>query len=145
MSDDTDRGGFRDVRSIAVTTDDVVTALEAVHRGSKPAVLRVTPPFAGRMRARLHVEGAEGGYDDERTPVHIAPERLVEGAPPYPDPDRTEDELRAAGEEYSPETHRERHVEAVEAWRAAVRESVVDCVELEVDGGVHRLEVKTLG
>ncbi|WP_311173190.1 hypothetical protein [Halobellus ordinarius] len=64
----------RRIRALAVTTEDVVDAFEASVRGGRELVLRVTPPFSGRMRARLHavdvVESAahsgataEGGRD----------------------------------------------------------------------------------
>ncbi|MFB6251790.1 MAG: hypothetical protein ABEI27_08930 [Halobellus sp.] len=53
------------IRSLAVTTTDVVDALEARVRRQRRIVLRVTPPFSGRMRARLHdagvVEDADAG------------------------------------------------------------------------------------
>ena len=50
------------VRSLAVHADDVVQALETNARadGEVEAILRVTPPFSGRMRARLHLAGREG-------------------------------------------------------------------------------------
>ncbi|USZ67714.1 hypothetical protein NGM10_13385 [Halorussus salilacus] len=134
----------RVVRSVAVTTADVVAAYEARERSSRPAVLRVTPPFSGRMRARLHV--ADG--DVETDAIHIDPATLVaEGeVPAYPSPDDTEDELRADPDApFSVERHRERHVEAVEAWREAVAEGVVDRVELPTDEGTHAVEVKRLG
>jgi hypothetical protein len=132
------------IRSIAVAGDDLVAALEANLRGDRDAVLRVTPPFAGRMRARLHVAGGEATYGDVR-PLHVDPEALIESdAPAYPDVDRTADELRADGE-YSVEKHREHHVEAVTRWRAAVREHAVDRVELDAGDGTHAVEVKLLG
>ncbi|GAA0258711.1 hypothetical protein [Halobaculum roseum] len=57
QSDDSDPAV---IRQLAVTADDVLAALEARDRGRREAVLRITPPFSGRMRARLHVAGAEG-------------------------------------------------------------------------------------
>ncbi|MEF8819256.1 MAG: hypothetical protein V5A31_05235 [Haloferacaceae archaeon] len=131
------------VRSVAVTRDDVVRALELRERGGPRAVLRVTPPFAGRMRARLHVEGREGEYDDP-APLHVAPERLVRGPPPFPTVDEAEDALRAAGE-YSLDRQRERHERAVEGWRRAVGERIVDETAVETAVGTHRVDVKTLG
>lgn len=59
-------GDPRDVRVLVVTVEDVVSALAANERRDAGAVLRVTPPYRARMRARLHREGAEGGYDDPR-------------------------------------------------------------------------------
>jgi len=133
----------RDVRSLAVTTDDVVAAYEASRRSDRPTVLRVTPPFSGRMRARLHVPDGT-----ETDAIHLDPVRLVDEGriPDYPTPDDTEDELRADPEaEFSVERHRERHVEAVENWRAAVADAVVESIELRTDGGSHAVAVKPLG
>ncbi|MFB6107211.1 MAG: hypothetical protein ABEJ82_00010 [Haloplanus sp.] len=128
-----------DVRAVAVTTEDVVAALETNRRTSRRTVLRVTPPFSGRMRARLHRPDG-----DEGAAIRLDPERLVEEVPAYPDPDETADELRAA-DAYDPETHRERHVEAVRAWRESVREAVVDAVDVATPDGPHRIEVSWLG
>lgn len=140
---DRDPDDPRRIRSVAVTTEDVVTALEANVRSDAGAVLRVTPPFNARERARLHRAGGEGGYGGER-PVHLDPRALVADPPPYPSPDETEDELRAAGE-YTPDRHRERHVEAVAAWREAVADSLVDECALSAPDGSHAVEVKALG
>lgn len=135
----------RRIRSIAVTTEDVVTALEANVRRDVEAVLRVTPPFNPRERARLHRADGDSGYvGEEGQPLHVEPSSLLSDPPPYPSPDDTEDELRAAGE-YTPERHRERHVEAVESWRRAVAETVVDELVLSTSGGDHAVEVKALG
>ena len=141
------------IRSVAVTVDDVVTALEARQRADKPAVLRVTPPFAGRMRARIHVVGGEGTYDDDARPLHIDPERFVDDAvPSVPLVDETEDDLRDRGD-YSVERHRAFHEEAVDAWRRAVVEGLVDEVAVDIDDrhgdgegdSTHRVEVRYLG
>ena len=127
------------IRSIAVTADDVVTALEATRRSDRRTVLRITPPFSGRMRARLHRPTG----DDENA-VHVEAAALVSDPPPYPDPDETADRLRAAGE-YTTERHHDRHAAAVQEWRVAVREDVVDAVTLPTEAGPHRDEVKRLG
>lgn len=131
------------VRSVAVTRDDVVRALELRERGGPRAVLRVNPPFSGRMRARLHVEGREGEYD-EPAPFHLPPERLVRDPPPFPAADEAEDALRAAGE-YSLERQRERHERAVEGWRRTVGARLVDEVTVETPSGPHGVAVKALG
>lgn len=138
-----------DIASIAVHADDVVTALEARLRSGRPAVLRITPPFTGRMRARIHVEGGErrdyeGTPDGDGRPIHLDPRRLIEDPPSYPEVDETEDALGSQGE-HTPETLREHHVAAVEAWREAVRASFVERVELETPTGPHDIEVKILG
>jgi hypothetical protein len=131
------------VRRIVVHIDDVATALEANARRDEGAVLRVTPPFSGRMRARLHIAGKEADYDDPE-PIHVDPVSLVPDAPPFPDPDDTADDLRAAGE-YSVERHRDEHAAAVAAWRESVHESVVDRATVETPAGPHEVEVATLG
>ena len=132
------------IRSLAVTVDDVVTALEAHQRADKPAVLRVTPPFAGRMRARLHLVGGEGRYDDGAVPLHIHPAAFVTDVSSVPLVDETEDELRRR-DEYSVERHREFHEEAVDAWREAVRDGLVDQLVIETTSASHTVDVKYLG
>ncbi|WP_224335789.1 hypothetical protein [Haloprofundus halobius] len=142
-SDETSASPVR-IRSIAVTADDVVAAVEARRRERAPAVLRVTPPFAGRMRARLHLAGSEGSYDGPAEPIHLDPERLVGDVPPFPTPDDSEDRLRKSGA-YSVEAHRDEHVRAVEAWRETVRDAIVGTVAIETDDGEHEIAVKRLG
>lgn len=119
------------VQSLAVSAEDLLAAIEADARGGPPTVLRVTPPFSGRMRARLHV--VKDGTDEET--VHVPPQLFVDDPPPYPTPDETADELRSTeGLEYSVEGHREYHEQQVTAWRDAVLDSVVDTVELPDTG-----------
>lgn len=144
----------RAIRSVAVTAGDVVTAYEARQRSPRQPVLRVTPPFSGRMRARLHdpgpaVSGKEfdADLDSATGAVHVPPGRLLaeDAIPSYPAPDGTEDALREDPDaEFSVETHRERHVEAVEAWRAAVADAIRETAELRLADGSHRVEVKAL-
>ena len=154
------------LRSIAVHRDDVATALEATLRSDREVVLRVTPPFSGRMRARLHSLGPasgsgpasesgseseptaehEGGTESESTaepsPLHVDPQSLVADAPPYPEVDQT----AADHPDTDVDTRRERHTEAVEAWRTAVRGSVVDTVSIEAgDGESIDVDVTALG
>lgn len=134
-----------DIRVLAVTADDVVTAIEANERRGVGAVLRVTPPFSGRMRARLHREGGEHDYDDP-TPIHIPADRFVDTVPPFPSPDDTEDEIRSERRTmYSRERHRDRHATAVEAWRTRVRESILASVSIPTPGGAHEVRVAALG
>lgn len=149
-------GDPRALRAIAVHADDVLTALEARERGRRRTVLRVTPPLSGRKRARIHVAGG-GGEDpqpaDDSEPavvpepvraLHVPPRAFVEGVPPFPAVDDTEDELRAAGE-YSRERHRERHAEAVAEWRRTAADALVDHVTVATDGGDHEVRVAYLG
>lgn len=133
------------IRSIAVTVDDVVAALEANERRNAGAILRVTPPFSGRMRARIHREGTEGDYGTPE-PIHIQPEEFVETVPPFPNPDDTEDKLRADPKvEYSRSEHRKRHEAAVEEWRETVRERIRDRATIETPDGPHEVRVSVLG
>jgi hypothetical protein len=134
-----------DIRSIAVTAEDVVTAAETNRTSDRTAVIRVTPPFSGRMRARLHVRL----HDDpqEAGAIHIPPTDLfAEGAPEYPRPAATEDDLRSDPDlEYSVERHREYHERAVEEWRVAAADAIADSVTLSVGEGTHEVTVHVLG
>jgi hypothetical protein len=131
------------IRSIAVTTADVVAALETRLTGDKPAVLRVTPPFSGRMRARLHLDQVP--TTDDPAPLHLPPQSLVANPPAYPEPDETERRLRSDPDRrYSVERHRELHTEAVQRWREQVPGSIRDRVSLETDSGPHEVAVSTL-
>lgn len=132
------------VRSIAVTVEDVVTALEMNCTSEKQAVLRVTPPFSGRMRARLHVDATS--YTAETEPIHIPPERLVENPPAYPRPADTEDALRNDPDEgYTVERHHEWHTNAVAEWRESVSETITGHVTVTVDETSQTVSVTTLG
>ena len=105
---------------LVVRADDVVAAVEARDRGRRDAVLRVTPPFAARMRARLHVEGAEGEYDGVE-PVHVRPRAfLADGVPRYPG-------------------------RGAERWRSAVRDALEKRVVLDLDAGSRTVAVSYLG
>ncbi|QHS17615.1 hypothetical protein [Halopenitus persicus] len=145
------------IRVIVVHADDVVTALEARERGGRRTVLRVTPPFSGRMRARLHdaAATASGPATNDRDSgafsagaVHVDPRSLVVDPPPYPDPDETEDRLRDRGA-YDVETHRERHAAAVADWRDAVRDRIAETVAIEITAEArsrtHEVRVSALG
>jgi hypothetical protein len=134
-----------DIRSIAVTAEDVVTATETNRTTERTAVLRVTPPFSGRMRARLHVRQ----HDDVAEPaaIHVPPAALLDpDVPDYPRPAATEDELREAPDrEYTVERHREYHETAVAEWRDTVREAIADTATLEADGTTYDVTVHVLG
>ena len=129
----------QDIHSIAVTVEDVVTALEANLRVDRRAVLRITPPFAGRMRARLHVDGGEGAYDGDIQPIHIDPENLVSDVPAYPTADETaepDDDLDA---------RRRRHTDGVSEWRETVRNRLTETVTVPHNGESLALRVLQLG
>jgi len=135
-----------EIRSIAVTPDDVVAAFEANRQRDADAVLRVTPPFSGRMRARLH--RGPPADDGSPTPLRIVPERLLEAdvVADYPHPDDTADDLRDDPDEsYSRERHREYHEAAVERWRERAREHLASTVTVETDDGATEIRVVALG
>lgn len=150
-----DGGGPDRIRSIAVHREDVASALEATLRSDREVVLRVTPPFSGRMRARLHAvdagasdppgwkaaSGEDGRDGDASAPIHVDPRDLVAEVPPYPEVDET----AAAHPDADLETRRRLHEEAVESWRERVRDSVVGSIELAVDGDSRAVDVTALG
>ncbi|MFW5917971.1 MAG: hypothetical protein ACOCR0_00665 [Haloferacaceae archaeon] len=107
----------RQIRSLAVHRDDVVTALEARERGRKPAVLRVVPPFSGRLRARLHVADTA----PSRGEIHVQPSTFVADPPSYPHVDETADGLRE-DDSSDVERHRKVHWRAVPRWRETISE-----------------------
>jgi hypothetical protein len=127
------------VRSLAVHPDDVVTAVESRREG-RATVLRATPPYHARMRARLHVRGP----DDPPAVVVEPTDLLDDDAPAYPTPDETEERVRERGE-YTPEAHRAAHVEAVAEWRERVRGHLVVCAVVETPAGAHEVAIRTLG
>lgn len=133
-----------DIRSIAVTAEDVVTATETNRTTDRTAVLRVTPPFSGRMRARLHVPQPDDSSED--VAIHILPDTLVDPeTPDYPRPAATEDELRADPDvEYTVERHREYHAAVVQQWRDRVADTIRDRVTLDTPAGEHSVTVKVL-
>lgn len=130
------------LRSLAVSADDLLAALEADARDGPRTVLRVTPPYSGRMRARLHVVHDES--DDAET-LHLPPRAFIDdGAPPYPTPDETADELRDRPDEtYSVDRHHDYHKEQVEQWRADLFDHVAERVT--VPGTEHDVAVSLLG
>jgi len=134
------------VSTIVVSAEDVVSAVEATNRGGRETVLRITPPFSGRMRARIHVPVDEG-YDEDPAPVHVDPEALLDdAAPPLPTPATTEDELRADPEEtYSRERHHDYHAERVAEWRERLTAHVADTADLPTPTGPHEVSVAVLG
>lgn len=129
------------LRSLAISADDLVAAVEATKEGTE-TVLRVTPPYSGRMRARLHVVQPDDPADET---LHLRPSSLLTAdAPPYPTADETADELRAADDEtYTVERHRERHERRVAEWRESLPQYVADSVTPETVG--HEVSVSLLG
>lgn len=120
-----------DIRSIAVHADDVVRAYESNQRAGKAFVLRLTPPFHGKMRARLH----DGRVRNTDRTITIEPVDLLDQSaiPPYPTVAESEDALRADPDEtFSTARHRAYHVERIRRWRSAARAAIVDAIAIDV-------------
>lgn len=130
------------VETVVVSATDLVTALEASHRSrGAETVLRMTPPFSGRMRARLHVVRDEAAADP--SPVRLRAESLVEDdCPAPPEPDAVEDELRADDAvDYTVERHRDRYRSALREWRRSVPDYAVDEAAIPAVGGTVTVSV----
>ncbi|RQH01437.1 hypothetical protein [Natrarchaeobius oligotrophus] len=127
------------IRSLAITAEDAVDAYAYGRENPGTAVLRITPPFHGRMRARLHVcrtdDAAATGA------IHVPPGDVI-------DDDVLEAYPTLEGEFDSGPTDtervRKRHAEAVGEWRSRAREAIVDRVTLETVDGDHVVEVNRL-
>ena len=126
------------IRALAVSSEDVVNAFVYTRENPGTAVLRVTPPFHGRMRARLHVYQLEDAR--ETGAIHVEPAQLLasEVVDSFPALEETE----AALEADDPETVRKAHAESLEDWRDRATDAIVEAVDLE---GERRVEVKHLG
>ena len=135
------------IRSIALSPDDAVNAYAYSRENPGEAVLRMTPPFHGRMRARIHVYRVD---DTELTgAVHLSPADVIadDVVAAYPD---LESKLADADTDAdaNPDAAgriRERHADAVADWQDRARDAIVDAVALETDDGLHRVAVKPLG
>ncbi|ELY82345.1 hypothetical protein [Natrinema gari] len=130
------------IRSVALSPEDVVDAYVYGRENPGEAVLRVTPPFHGRMRARLHVYRVD---DAELTgAVHFSPATVItdDVLAAYPD---LESALAATDEPAADDRLRERHADAVAEWRTRARDAIVESIALETDDGTHRVDLKTLG
>ncbi|EMA35659.1 hypothetical protein [Halobiforma nitratireducens] len=129
------------IRSLAVSPEDAVDAYVYTQENPGEAVLRVTPPFHGRMRARLHVYRVD---DTHLTgAVHVSPSEVIDDdvLAAYPE---LEQELESVGDEEA-ERIRKRHSEAVDDWQSRAVEAIVDDLTLEIDGDSHAVTVKRLG
>jgi len=127
------------IRSVAVTVEDVIAALEANRSLDRGAVLRITPPFSGRMRARLHV--GDGAFKGETDPIHLDPDALVADVPAYP----TADETATAEASADLDSRRQRHTERLAVWRETVREKLRSEVTLDHPSGSVDVRLLALG
>lgn len=131
------------IEYLVVTVEDVVTALEATLGTGRETVLRITPPFSGRMRARLHVAGGEGTYDSSE-PIHVDPQALVKPVPSYPTAAETAGELDTP-DDINTERHEAAHSERLAEWRDTVRRSIADEATIETPAGSISVTVQSLG
>ncbi|MFC4988765.1 MULTISPECIES: hypothetical protein [Saliphagus] len=126
------------VRSIAVDPEAVVDAVVYTRENPGTAVLRVTPPFHGRMRARIHVFRDAPGRDA----AYCRPATLLEEEvlAVYPSPgDATE-----KSDDGDPDDRASR-VRALEDWRDRAEGAVVERAVLERGDERVRVDVAVLG
>lgn len=134
------------IRSIVVHASDVVSAYEAVIRNATAVVLRVTAPYHGRMRARLHRidhESTTGKIEN----LDIDPRVLIDPVrvPAYPEPAETEELIQNdPAVEYSTAVHHDRHRELIKQWRSEAKDCIVNQFHTETHHGSHVIEVKVL-
>lgn len=155
-----DQANVSAIRSIAVTGEDVVNAFIYTRENPGRGVVRIVPPFHGRMRARLHVYQLDDSPDTGA--IHIEPKRLLEPdvVASYPSLERIEASYRdergiesgADGETgtdhepgLDPERLRKRHADAIDSWRDDARTSIVSTITLEGTDGSHSVAVSVLG
>ena len=142
------------IRSLALSREDVIDAFAYNRENPATAVLRVTPPFHGRMRARLHVSNersAETVWRDGATgSIHIEPKSLLEqdvvdAYPVFEELYASMNKSEGNGGSVS-EVH-EHYERRLEEWRQVARNRVLDVVVLEGDGTdtLHRIDLKWLG
>ena len=135
------------IRSIAVSTEDLAAAVEFTRTSGDDVALRITPPFSGRMRARIHAGNRDDAGDPAPVPVYVPPARLL--APSAPDilrPPETADRLRAdPAEIYSVERHREYHAAALADWRRELLGAVSDRATIDTPAGETTVTVVVLG
>jgi len=144
MSEQQPTTGLERIRSVAVTAEDVVDAFVYTQENPGEAVLRVTPPFHGRMRARLHVFQQDDALATGAH--HIDPKLLLERevVASYPTlADVAERVERDGGDTDAVSAH---HATALEHWRDQALERLVDRIPLdaESDGGRHVVTVSVL-
>jgi hypothetical protein len=130
-----------EIQSLAVTPSDVVDA--AVYNRENPgtAVLRVTPPFHGRMRARLHV--VHGTANRVSEAVRLEPDMFLEESvlETYPSLDAEFDDVETTDTDQI----RKRQQEALDQWCDRARDAIRDAIEIETADGPSRVDVTTLG
>lgn len=127
------------IRSIAVDPEAVVDAFIYTRENPGTAVLRVTPPFHGRMRARLHVfrdgPGTEAAYC---RPTSLLPEEIVAAYPSLED-------VAGDPDDADPDERRSAHADAIEDWRRRAEEVIADETIIERGDDRVRVDITVLG
>ena len=129
------------IRSLALSPGDAASAYAYTQENPGDAVLRVTLPFHGRMRARIHVYQRD---DTELTgAIHIPPASVIESdvIEDYPRLEATLEEATSAASDEI----RKHHADAVEEWQARARESILEATTIDTDDGPHLVELKQIG
>ncbi|MCU4926300.1 hypothetical protein OB905_09940 [Halobacteria archaeon AArc-dxtr1] len=120
------------IRSLAIAVEDVLDA--AVYNRENPgtAVLRVTPPFHGRMRARLHVYRED---DRELTgAIHVPPRSFLpkRTRTAYPDFESRPPDVGSDGEDEDG---------PIDNWRSQARDSLRETVTIDTGEKSHTVSV----
>jgi hypothetical protein len=135
------------IETILVDADDIIEAMQRNRRDEnerRQHVLRISPPFDGRVEASLHVS-EDGTYyppEVDPKPIHLQPEAFVgyeSGDGPQHQTDipmpRYCESRRIArddfGEDVGDETVQEYHDEAMEMWEGRVRAALIDELTLK--------------
>ena len=131
------------IEYLVVTVEDVIAALEATLGTGRETILRITPPFSARMRARIHVADTAGDYEPPK-PIHVDPRALVESVPSYPTAAETAAELDDP-DDINTERHEATHTDRLTAWRETVSQSIADEATIETQAGTISVTVQSLG
>lgn len=128
------------VRSIAVDPEAVVDAAVYSRENPGTAVLRVTPPFHGRMRARIHVFRDAPGTDATYCrPPGLLDDEILAAYPSLEDATAEPD-----GEEFDPDDRASR-ARVLEDWRDRAESAISDEVVLKRGDERVGVDVVVLG
>lgn len=133
------------IRSIAVDAEAVVDAFVYTRENPGTAVLRVTPPFHGRMRARIHVFRDDPGPDVAYCrPDDLLPAAVVEAYPSHPENGSVEGSDPGEAGDGVPDG-RPANVRAIEDWRERAERAIVGEAVVGRGNDRIRVDVRVLG
>lgn len=137
MAQNSDAMSEAQIKTIVVSVDDIISAFKRNRRDAdeqRTHVLRVSPPFAGEVKATPHVSEDHAHYpaDMDPTPIHINPASFVgyeSGNGPrhqtdIPIPTWSESRRQARddhGDNVSEQTVEEYHEVAMDVWEERIR------------------------